>query len=427
MFDVSWSDPERETVAQRRTRKEQQAAATTQSSSSSVRSSKSSKSIESTRQSTTRVSLLTFLNGNRKDKKNAKEGIIRSTSSSRLATARPVIKDESHASRRYSSYVEQIDPVQEDPTTPRAIDDNAFFMSTHDHTSRHSRQTDTSIFSARTEDSIATNTSWGSTVETSRKPSLVQPLSPNSFVTQTTEVTVSSSTASVQEVEQVATVVHISSNGNHQVEVNNGQPKQTDSPDPFKGGVMHGSSETLTAAAEQELLEPSKWPNWQPPESWKHEDDEPILPVHSSPPELSPAPPLSPLPSLPRSSFSSTTTKRSSRRKGKKERQIPSELSHLQKSIRMKEAATQKIMLERLKEEWMVNVDASVYRELELEKQLWMLTALRAQNKDDDTDSIPSPGLSIDTSSSTLMSRPVKILSLFENHGMYSTLPSLLY
>lgn len=150
MFDVSWSDPERETVAQRRSRKEQQAAATSaQSSSSSVRSSESSKSNESTHQSTTRVSLLTFLNGNRKDKKNTKDSILRSTSSSRLATARPIsIKDESHASRRYSSYTEQIGPVEEDPTTPRAVDDNAFFMTTPDHKSRHSRQTDSESLSS---------------------------------------------------------------------------------------------------------------------------------------------------------------------------------------------------------------------------------------------------------------------------------------
>lgn len=35
-------------------------------------------------------------------------------------------------------------------------------------------------------------------------------------------------------------------------------------------------------------------------------------------------------------------------------------------------------MLERLREEWTETADASVYRELELEKQMWMLTALRS-------------------------------------------------
>lgn len=53
--------------------------------------------------------------------------------------------------------------------------------------------------------------------------------------------------------------------------------------------------------------------------------------------------------------------------------------------------------------------DASVYRELELEKQLWMLTALRAINRVDRTR---------DTSR-TLNGAPQsgKILSLYENHG----------
>ena len=68
------------------------------------------------------------------------------------------------------------------------------------------------------------------------------------------------------------------------------------------------------------------------------------------------------------------------------------------------EAASDKIVVERLKEEWVEVADASVYRELELEKQLWMLSALGFTNK-----LSASPG--DDPSVAT------KFLSLYENQG----------
>jgi hypothetical protein len=71
------------------------------------------------------------------------------------------------------------------------------------------------------------------------------------------------------------------------------------------------------------------------------------------------------------------------------------------------EAASDKIILERLKEEWIEVADAAVYRELELEKQLWMISALRGFTKQS------SKVLEGDMASS-------KILSLFENHGRSS-------
>tara|TARA_B100001146_G_scaffold165381_1_gene146235 strand:+ start:211 stop:468 length:258 start_codon:yes stop_codon:yes gene_type:complete len=73
------------------------------------------------------------------------------------------------------------------------------------------------------------------------------------------------------------------------------------------------------------------------------------------------------------------------------------------------EAASSKIVLERLKEQWVEVADASVYRELELEKQLWMLTALRTlENKSHSDELVMSAP-----------SRPRKVLSLYENHGMH--------
>ena len=88
-----------------------------------------------------------------------------------------------------------------------------------------------------------------------------------------------------------------------------------------------------------------------------------------------------------------------------------SELTHLRRSIRRMEAASAKIMLERLREEWNEVADAAVYRELELEKQLWMLCALRSLNKKKDLNKTTSV-------SSEKSADPAKVLSLFENHGL---------
>ena len=72
------------------------------------------------------------------------------------------------------------------------------------------------------------------------------------------------------------------------------------------------------------------------------------------------------------------------------------------------DAASPKIILERLKEEWIGVADASIYRELELERQLWMLAALRTLHADD----IPVPD---GVCSPAVVTR--KILSLYENKG----------
>lgn len=90
---------------------------------------------------------------------------------------------------------------------------------------------------------------------------------------------------------------------------------------------------------------------------------------------------------------------------------------HLQRHIRRMEAANPKIMLERLREEWTEVADPAIYQELELEKQLWMLTALkllweRAENKSDGADKIKNTGLIVKASAA-----PSKVLSLYESQG----------
>jgi len=110
---------------------------------------------------------------------------------------------------------------------------------------------------------------------------------------------------------------------------------------------------------------------------------------------------------------------REKRRDPSRQRAAPVELQLLQRNIRRMEAASPKIILERLKEEWVEVADASVYRELELEKQLWMLSALRGLKKKSAT--IPELETVVPSSGIT------KILSLYENQGAsFIYLPKLL-
>jgi hypothetical protein len=86
--------------------------------------------------------------------------------------------------------------------------------------------------------------------------------------------------------------------------------------------------------------------------------------------------------------------------------------SPTQRSILLMSAASSKIILERLKEEWSAPADASFYRELELEKQRWMLFALRDLKATRLGDR--EKGESADRG---VGSTGCRILSLFENHG----------
>jgi len=72
------------------------------------------------------------------------------------------------------------------------------------------------------------------------------------------------------------------------------------------------------------------------------------------------------------------------------------------------EAASAKIILQRLVEEWDEDGDEAIYNELQFEKQLWMAIGLRYLRMMSDT---KQPG----RLNGAL--EPSKVLSLYENHG----------
>jgi hypothetical protein len=82
----------------------------------------------------------------------------------------------------------------------------------------------------------------------------------------------------------------------------------------------------------------------------------------------------------------------------------------LQAGIRRMAAAGPEVMLQRLREKWSTVANSEIHKQLEHEKALWMLVALRAMitdpKVDQEGDSLPKPPAG-----------PTKVLSLYESKG----------
>jgi len=228
MFDVSWTDPARETVGQRKTRKEQEVANGTSrktpdlSRRSSIRSSNSSGSTFGHK----RPSLFNIFGSTRKD---TPSRVGYRTQTPTQSVAEPV-----NNSRRLSSYTADSDSSgHELPGMTTRFPKNGFFgrsplyysegeLSAPSEGARPRFQvknaTDVdlaseSVFSGWTGKSAVTESTWDSGAESvTSSAKLGQPLSQNSFVTQSTSVKVSSRDR-VKVAEQTATIVQISASG----------------------------------------------------------------------------------------------------------------------------------------------------------------------------------------------------------------------
>ncbi|PMD34380.1 hypothetical protein L207DRAFT_437301 [Hyaloscypha variabilis F] len=400
MFDVSWVDPTRETVGQRKNRKEQ--SGTRSISRSSIHSSGSTSTDSPSTKS--KPSLLNLFGSVKTPTLN------RTGSQPKLSSLRA--QDAIKASRRISSYTVSSDTSTQEFSDPTSNSTrfpvNGFFNGPYlsDDQSTPSEVSE-SVFSGRTGRSRNTQSTWSS-VESTSSGRFVQPLSPKSFVTQNTEVTISPSN-SMKAVEQVAKVVRISSAGTIPIQIHETPAKSLPPPTTFDFPVptinLPRRSSSITSRDSQStsftVTSRGRKDSWKPPEIWECPEDEDMLPKVTIPKLLEP-----PLRQV-----------REKRRDPSRQRAAPVELQLLRRNIRRMEAASPKIILERLKEEWVEVADASVYRELELEKQLWMLSALRGLKQKSAT--IPELETVVPSSGIT------KILSLYENQASCSILSAL--
>jgi hypothetical protein len=218
MFDVSWVDPKRETVGQRKNRKEQSSIVSRRS---SIHSSRSGSTESPSTKS--KPSLLNLFGSVKTP------SLDRTGSHPKLSGLRA--QDATKASRRTSSYTVTSDTSSQEISGPSTTTTrfpasgffNGPFLSDDQSTpsegmlfTNFSGQTDEfvvseSVFSGRTGRSRKTESTWSS-VESTTSGRIVHPLSPTSFVTQSTELTISPDNG-VKAVEQLATVVRISSAG----------------------------------------------------------------------------------------------------------------------------------------------------------------------------------------------------------------------
>jgi hypothetical protein len=219
MFDVSWSDPTRETVGQRKSRKEQDQNAATPA--IQRRASTSSDSLTTKR----RPSILTLLNASRKD-------FSRPASRANVsASAREPVREPPRS--RAGGAADPISPIPELPPGTLTSDillerfvatefpdtrDRDYYgpsdgarLLKHSHMLNRADARLEPAFTSWASRSASTDSNWSS-ADSPRKSTFVQPLSPTSFVTQRTEITVASR-EDVKDDEQHITVVHISADG----------------------------------------------------------------------------------------------------------------------------------------------------------------------------------------------------------------------
>ena len=91
---------------------------------------------------------------------------------------------------------------------------------------------------------------------------------------------------------------------------------------------------------------------------------------------------------------------------------ISLDLNGMQREMRKMAAASPEVVLLRLREVWGVQEDAALYKELEMEKKRWMLSALHNIEHPDVDTSHPSPN-KINAANAQ------KILALYETQGMH--------
>lgn len=221
MFDVAWTDPATETVRQRRSRKEQEQ--NTEPGKLQRRASTSSDSLTSRH----RPSILKLLNGSRNDFTHS------ISQANMLPPEKEHVKEEPRqvprqvprkvSRNRLANTLDTIPPIQELPpgTLTSEYPYDKFLVadlplrrekSNYSPPSGEQPSQATIIepkFASWASQSVSTDSNWS---ESPERNHFVQPLSPTSFVTQSTEVTVAS-LEDLKDSELQLTVTHISSEG----------------------------------------------------------------------------------------------------------------------------------------------------------------------------------------------------------------------
>ncbi|KAH8782125.1 hypothetical protein BGZ57DRAFT_266332 [Hyaloscypha finlandica] len=262
MFEVSWTDPERETVGERKSRKQQRSAC----------ASRNGPTVPPSRGSTsggTRPPVMNVFGPSWKEPSLAKRRKTNSSSSTlRIDGPKALRKQPSFTSSSASSFHE----TPRTSTTTTRTPDTEFFSDSY-----HSDYNPCRLSSQSEVSDSGTNSTWSLNAESiCSSGKIVQQLSPTSFVTQSTEITVSPR-ESIRDEEQVAIMVHISASGIvHTHDSAGRRPSQAavldflnDNGDKIEA-EEESSSMTEKAVESQAMMSPVWRPiPWEPPEVWE--------------------------------------------------------------------------------------------------------------------------------------------------------------
>ncbi|KAI9742801.1 MAG: hypothetical protein M1818_003530 [Claussenomyces sp. TS43310] len=349
MFDVAWGDTAGETVAQRRQRKEREQQKTAQGTKRSSIHSAASSSGSSKAQSGSRVPLFGIFGSSKKSRNNSMPTKVEDLTSlpSRLSSHDELPNSQE---RKANIAIPGEDGVQAGDVQDRYSSLDAIQYSPISNAE--------STFSRWPGRSIATESSLSSMTDNGLRSHDKRPLSTGSFVIMSrndmepsrdnvadlnTSLGKISVTADRADVIDPCYVSDLSLFPNVPTQETGSLRNDSQSDEQLQSL----QAETSTTLGILESWKPS--PNWEPA---SHDRE-------------------------PKSSTQSTSRTNSRTQKPRARQSRKSEMSHMQRHIRRMEAASPKIILERLREQWTDVADANVYKELEFEKQLWMLTGFK--------------------------------------------------
>ncbi|OTB05235.1 hypothetical protein M426DRAFT_10834 [Hypoxylon sp. CI-4A] len=405
MFDVIWTDPNRELMGERMVRKEQEAK---EKSRAKSENSRKSTSTESSTSSDRAFGIFTS-RGRRKTPTPSKQKDPPTPSS--------LLSSHSNKVNRTSAYgVRSLLPHQDDSmATVKPLERSNLPVQPPEATDVSSLSSPDSTLSKWTQPSAATNsTRAGASVEdvtTTSKEHLIQTLGPSSFVTQTTEVTVS--TYDPESDIQLISEVHISADGTKSLTPSIPDLPETANPLAFDDpGSMVSPLHSPTTPPPIEYRNNATiyTPGWNDndklnnPDAWKPPHEWDCTPARENP------------------TVSEEARLHNSVVSNDSDQYRPPGLAALQHEVRMMAAASTELILANIKSTMGHSPDATVYKELEMTKKRWMFSALQNEGY------VPigqSPRGSSESLGSPMSQGPPRMLALYETQASASFLAAL--
>ncbi|KAI2609288.1 hypothetical protein GGR54DRAFT_651861 [Hypoxylon sp. NC1633] len=412
MFDVIWTDPNRELVGERMVRKEQEAKIKEKEKKQRSESGRQSVSTESSASSERGFGLFAT--------RNRRKTPTPSKSKDSATTSQPLLGGAANKINRTSAYCVRSLLLHQDDSeaTVKPAEGGHLAVQLPEATDACSISSPDSTMSKWTHPSAATEgPEVGASVSDALPPPktehLIQTLGPSSFITRTTEVTYSPRNPET-DLDHLVTEVHISAD-------------RTKAPTPPMLPYLPERVSPLAFDDPGSIVSPLRSPQTPPPlelrnnaaiytPGWNSNDR------LGNPDAWKPPHEWDCTPTKENATPSDEERLHNSLASDESDQCMSPSLVALQREVRMMAAATTELMLANIKSSMGHSSDATVYKELEMTKKRWMFSALQHEGYIplvECEDGCPgSPG-------SSSSSRPPRILALYESQASASFLAAL--